>query len=179
MKRGCIMSQYIFVYMDGENKNYKNKGLYDIIVFIGCVFAKDSLSDVEAYKKGKRIINSKLNKRHMTTIERLVAADKKRFTVDYDDAVFKAIWKIHRRKAKNVFEVINEILSKCDNVDIKNLFIEIRKKYGFIYDFECVSNPYYYSISNEQVLWAQDYKIQDIKALKECVKQIDEINFVK
>lgn len=29
------MAQYVHVYIDNEEKNYRNKGLYGVIVFIG------------------------------------------------------------------------------------------------------------------------------------------------
>lgn len=170
------MAQYIDVYMDNEKNNYKNKGLYNIIVFIGEQSYKgtNNLSRKEAYKRGKKIINSRLHKWNMTTINRLVSADRKKFTYNYDQKATKPVWKIHRRKAQNVFSVIRRILNRYKNYEVIEAFDEICKKYHFTSRPDAVGSPYYDVIKQKDLLVAQGYSDRDIKALLSCAEIIEE-----
>lgn len=168
------MAQYIYVYMDGESKNFKNKGLYDIIVFIGEQKIKEQEDKTikDAYKVGKKAINSRLHKWHSTAIERLVVADKIKYAFNYDKKTIKPIWKIHRNKAKRIFNTIHCILRKYNNPDISNLFDTICKNYGFSLYQEAVGSPYYSVISKETLLSAQEYDQTDIDDLTSCADEI-------
>lgn len=168
------MAQYIHVYMDDEKNNYKNKGLYEIIVFIGekSYRGKKDVTIEEAYKRGKRIINAKLNKWHLSTIERLVRADRKKYLLNYDQRTPRALWKIHRKKAGKVFKVIRLILKKYDNDEVRVLFNNICKVYGFSTGDEATGSPYYRVISNNHMLICQDYDNKDITDLEKCSNKI-------
>lgn len=172
------MAQYIPVYMDSEKCNFKNKGLYDIIVFIGekSYTGKKDLSRKDAYKRGKKIINSKLHKWHMTTINRLVAADKEKFAFNYEQKATKPIWRIHRNKAKKVFSVIRSILKKYKNSKVLKTFDEICKKYSLASGADAVGAPYYDVIKQKDLLISQRYNRTDIKDLLTCAEEIEEFS---
>lgn len=172
------MGQYISVYMDAEDDNYKNQGLYEIIAFIGkkSYDGEKHLSLEEAYKRGKRIINSKLKKWHLTTIERLVIADSKMYNLNYTKVTDTPIWKIHRRKAKKVFNVIYSLLKKYNNSETLNLFQTICKKYGFHNGAEAAGEPYYKVIKDEILLICQNYDDEDINIFKKCAHSIQKFS---
>lgn len=172
------MAQYIHVYMDNEKDNYKSKGLRDIIVFIGeqSNKGKKDLSQKDAYKRGKKIINSRLRKWHMTTINRLVSADKGKLPLNYDQKVSKPIWKIHRSKAQKVFSAIRNILKGYKNSKVLETFDEICKKYSFDSGADAVGSPYYGVIRQKDLLVAQRYSDTDIKALLTCAERIEEFS---
>lgn len=145
------MSQYISVYFDNETRYYKNNGLYEIIVFIGKEFSKNrfmDLVDSEAYKKGLKIINSKLHCRHKKVMRRLVYAECIRTQSDYDDILQYPVWKIHKKKAKMVFGKIYSLLKKCDSQEMLVKFVLVCKQYGFSSGEELAGSPYYQKISN-------------------------------
>lgn len=168
------MAQYIPVYMDDEKCNYKNKGLYYIVAFIGeQSYGDKKVSSKEAYKKGKKVINSKLKKWHLTTIEKLVVADRKKYAFDYDQKTNKPVWKIHRVKAKKVFGVIHGILEKLNNAEINALFENIYKKYSLSTAIDAAGSPYYNVLKDEKWLVSQNYDKAEIKDLKKCVKKIE------
>lgn len=169
------MAQYIPVYMDDGKDNYKNKGLYDIIVFIGekSSNGKKELSRENAYKKGKKVINSRLNKWHLTAIERLVIADREKFAFDYEQKTTKPLWKIHRNKAKNIFIVIRCILRKYKNSEVLDLFDKICKENSFSTGTEAAGAPYYNVINDKNLLCSQNCDNSDIKALTKCAKKIE------
>lgn len=168
------MAQYIPIYMDDEKHNYKNKGLYDIISFIGeqAYNEKEDSSPKDAYKKGKKVINSKLKKWHLTTIEKLVMADRKKYVFNYDQKTVKPVWKIHRVKAQKVFRVIHGILRKLNDDEMNALFNDIYRKYGFVSAENAAGFPYYDVIKDEKWLVSQNYDKSDIRDLKTCVKKI-------
>ncbi len=168
------MAQYIYVYMDNEGKNFKNKGLYDIIVFIGEQKLNKQGEKVtkEAYKAGKKAINSRLNKWHLTAIERLVVADKTKHTFDYDQKTVKPIWKIHRSKAQKIFKAIHCILNQYDNPEISNLFKTICNNHGFSLCQDAVGSPYYEVICDKKLLVSQKYDKTDIDDLTSCSDEI-------
>ena len=169
------MAQYIYVYMDSEEKNYKNKGLYDIIVFIGeqKINKQGDLVTKEAYKAGKKAINSLLNKWHLTAIERLVVADKTKYAFNYDQKTVKPVWKIHRSKAKKIFKAIHCILNKYNNPEVSNLFKTIFNSYGFTLCQDAVGAPYYEVISKKKLLISQEYDKTDIDDLIFCSDEIE------
>ena len=171
------MAQYIDVYMDNEKNNYKNKGLYDIVVFIGeqSYNGTKDLSRKEAYKRGKKIINSRLRKWHMTTINRLVSADRKNYTFNYYQKATKPVWKIHRRKAQKVFSAIRKILKGHKNNTVIDAFDEICRKYHFASRTDAVGSPYYMVINQKDLLIAQGYSDRDIKDLLTCAEKIEKI----
>jgi hypothetical protein len=167
------MAQYISVYLDDEKRNYNNKGLYHIVAFIGKQsYGEKKVSDKEAYKKGKKVINSKLRKRHLTTIEKLVVADRKKYVFNYDQKTVKPVWKIHRVKARKVFGVIHDILRKLDNSEINILFNNLCKKYGFSSTTDAAGSPYYTVLKDEKWLVSQSYDKAEINDLKKCAKKI-------
>ena len=170
------MGQYISVYMDGKKSNFKNKGLYDIITFIGekSYSGEHELSTKDAYKRGKKLINSKLHKWHKTTINNLVTAVSKKYYFNYDQKTVKPLWKIHRRKAKKVFSVIHSLLKKYKNNEVLKLFDEICKNYELSSGAEAAGTPYYDVIKDEKLLISQNYNNTDIKDLKKCTKKIQE-----
>ena len=172
------MAQYIRVYMDNEVNNYKNRGLYDIIAFIGekSYTGKAKLTNGEAYKKGKKIINSRLNKWSLTAIEKLVVADRKKYTFNYDEKSVKPVWKIHKIKASKIFSVIHNILSKYKNAEIIQLFNDICKKYGFSTGADATGSPYFKVIKKDKLLISENYHGEDFAALKGCAKEIKEFS---
>ena len=168
------MAQYIPIYLDDEKCNYKNKGLYHIIAYIGKQsYGEKNVSPKEAYKRGKKVINSKLKKWHLTTIERLVVADQKKYAFNYNQKTVKPVWKIHRAKAQKVFEVIHVILYKLNNNEMRALFNDIYKKYGMSTATDSVGSPYYNVVKDEKWLVSQNYDKAEIKDLKKCVKKIE------
>jgi len=168
------MAQYIPVYMDNEKKNYHNKGLYDIIVFIG-EHSKNGakLSRKEAYKRGKRIINSRLHKWHSSAIAHLVVADKKEYAFSYDQITTKPIWRIHRSKAVKIFNAIYWILQGYKDIERIRIFNKICKKYGFLNGANAVGNPYYDVIKDRDLCQAQNYNKKDDNDLKKCADTIN------
>ena len=171
------MPQYIPVYMDNEKCNYRNNGLYNIIAFIGeRSYGNKKVSTKDAYKRGKKIINSKLKKWHLNTIEKLVVADKKTYAFNYDQKSTKPVWKIHRNKAKKVFGVIHSILGKLNNAEMNKLFNDIYKQFGFSTPVNVVGSPYYNVIKDEKWLISQNYDYTDIKDLKKCAKKIKDFS---
>ena len=167
------MPQYIPVYMDNEKRNYENKGLYHIIAFIGeQSYGDKKISSKDAYKRGKKIINSKLKKGHLTTIEKLVIADKKKYAYNYGQKTTKPVWKIHRIKAQKVFRVIHGILGKLNNTEMNALFNDIYKQYGLSTPIDAAGSPYYNVIKSEILLISQNYDKADIKDLKRCADRI-------
>lgn len=172
------MGQYISVYMDDEDDNYKNQGLYEVIAFIGkkSYDGEKHLYLEEAYKRGKKIVNSKLKKWHLTTIEKLVIADSKMFNYNYTRVTDRPVWKIHRRKAKKVFDVIYSLLIKYNNLETLNLFETICKKYGFHDGAEAAGEPYYEVIKDETLLICQNYNEEDINILTKCAQSIQKFS---
>lgn len=168
------MAQYIIVYMDGEQKNYHNNGLYDIIKYIGTHSKPDksTLSREAAYRQGKRVINSRLHKWHLTALERLVKSDKKKYSFNYDQNTTKPVWKIHRIKAKRIFRVIRSILNSHNDPDIIALFDQICKEYGFSSGDDATGSPYYGVIKDSELLKAQNYNTIDSHDLLKCAEAI-------
>lgn len=175
------MSQYINVYMDNERDNYKNYGLYDIIVFIGQQSNKGhkDISVKAAYKLGKKVINSKLNKWHMTTIDRLVSAHTGKLPLNYDLKVAKPIWKIHKNKSRKVFSVIRKILHGYKNHKVLKIFEELCNKYAFESGSYVVGSPYYDVIKQGDLLVAQNYNNIEFKALISCAKSIEKFSIYR
>lgn len=172
------MGQYISVYMDDKISNFKNKGLYDIIAFIGekSYSGEHELSANDAYKRGKKLINSKLHKWHKTTINNLVTAVKKQYSFNYEQKTVKPLWKIHRHKAKKVFSVIYSLLKKYKDKGMLKLFDEICKKYDLSSGDEVAGSPYYAVIKDEKLLISQNYNNTDIKDLKKCAEKIQKFS---
>ena len=167
------MSQYIPIYMDNEENNYHNKGLYDIIEFIGKQSKRGkNLSGEEAYNQGKKIINSRLNKRHLTAIKCPVNAKKIENAFNYDQTTEKPLWKIHRRKAAKIFNAINWILKNYDSAEIIMLFNSICQTYGFISGDNAVGNPYYDIIKDRDLCKILNYSKIDDEDLKKCADAI-------
>ena len=172
------MAQYIPVYMDDEERNYKNKGLYDIIAFIGNQgMDENKSSEKEAYRRGKKIINSKLHKWHSVAIERLVTSEKKKYPYNGDRHEHKSLWKIHKRKAKKIFDQIYCIIAKYNNDEINKIFDTVCQKYAFQTGDYAVGNPYYRIIKNKSTRDAQKYNEEYDKALQNCANAIH--NFAK
>ena len=168
------MAQYIPVYMDNEKCNYKNKGLYHIIAFIGKQdYGNKKVSTKDAYKRGKKKINSKLKKWNLTTIEKLVTADKKKYAFNYNQKTTKPVWKIHRIKAQKVFGVIHDFLKKLNNAEMNALFNDIYKQYCLSTPVDAAGSPYHNVIKDDKWLISQNYDNTDIKDLKRCADKIE------
>lgn len=99
------MGQYISLYLENKQNNYENIGLREIIEYIGHAENKhkQALSSKDAYKYGKKVINARLNKWHLTAIDKLVYADKEKRLYNSYEKSFKAVWKIHKNKGKKFF----------------------------------------------------------------------------
>lgn len=170
------MAQYIKVFLDDEERHYRNPGLREIIEYIGKQESKDgaSLSSTEAYKLGKKLINARLKKWHKTAIKRLVEADKYEFTYNGNQKDSKAVWKIHKNKARRVFKVIYSILRGYNNdtSNVRSLFITLCKKYGLPSGAEVVGSPYYAQIGNTPRLIAGNWDKEEMSSLSKCAAEI-------
>lgn len=160
--------------MDNEEAFFKNNGLYDIVAFIGQKSSnKKNLSSRDAYKAGKKAINSRLNKWHMTALERLVIADQKTYALNYEDKNTIPVWKIHRNKAKKVFKAIRDILDENALSDVIALFNDICTRFGFDSGDYAAGSPYYSVIKDLPTLISENYDYTDICDLKKCADKIE------
>lgn len=168
------MAQYISVLLDGEQEHFNNLGLYEVIEYIGRreYANKPNLTSKEAYKLGRKVINSRLHKHHLVAIDRLVKAGSLKYTFDYDSKTTKAEWKMHKLKAKGIFRVIYYILRRYDSCDIFSLYETICKKYGFSNAVDATGSPYYTKIRCADRLIAEEYTEEEILSLTSCVKKI-------
>ena len=121
------MAQYIDIYLDHDDKNKSNPGLYSIIEYIGRKESKlgESLSRKQAYRAGKKYINSRLKKWNKTAIERLVKATNKKVACDYSCKQTKFVWKIHNRKARKIMKTIHDILVRYNDPEVYAVFATI------------------------------------------------------
>ena len=173
------MGEYISVCLDFNVDHEHNRGLRSIIEYIGlreypekaCASDKDHL-----YKLGKKYINSKLNKWHLTALNRLVESTYLLCVCDHDDVRWKIVWKIHRRKAQKIFKKIKEIIARYDNTEINNQFKQIQQLYFLacksVDRAELIGSPYYTRISDEVTLAANEYTEQEIKDLGKVASAI-------
>lgn len=173
------MGEYIKIYMDFNVSYEHNRGLRNIIEYIG---RKEYPTKVHGndrdyqYKLGKKYINSKLNKWHLTAMNRLVESTHLMYVCDYECARRKIVWKIHRRKAQKIFKKIGEIISKYDDAELSQQFKEIKERYFITYKSvdraRLIGSPYYTKISDEVSLAAIGYSKQDISDLGNVAHEI-------
>lgn len=173
------MGEYIKVCMDFNVNHEHNRGLRSIIEYIGQREypnkARDNDKD-HLYKLGKKYVNSKLNKWHITALNRLVESTYLICACDHADTRRKIMWKIHRRKAQKIFKKVGEIISKYDDAEIAGQFNQIKKLY-FVTNksasrAQLIGSPYYTKISDEISLAANGYSKQDILDLSNVAREI-------
>ena len=174
-RKETIMSQYVELFFDDEEKYYYNTGLYDIIVYLGSHYytGKSELSEEELFNYGKKVINSKANKRHKTAINRLVKANVYKYNYNCCNKEIRPQWKIHRKKSRRVFSIIYRLLLKCNEKTVLDAFIKICSDYGFTTSADAIGSPYYSKISNKSYLKSNGYNDDEIMDLVKCSEAIE------
>lgn len=105
-------------------------------------------------------------------------ADKIKYAFNYEQKTTKPVWKIHRSKAKKIFDAIHCILNKYDNPEIFTLFTTICNNYGFSSYQDAVGSPYNKVICNEELLKAQEYNDTEIRDLIACSAEIQKFSIL-
>ncbi len=115
------MGMYTKIYLDYEERNRINTGLKELITFVGMSLYPWKIEDDFGisneksaeffYKYGIEIINSKLHKTNKTAMKSLIYASKAKVLADFDSKCGKYVWRIHKTKAKKIFQKIYEIIT--------------------------------------------------------------------
>lgn len=140
-------------------QNQINLCLKMLISEIGKYYGKNDVfktDNVDYFKFGISFLNRRLHKNHKKAINNLTRARTKKFNHPGIEKTKKYVWRINRKKAIKIFQLIKPLINHIDNQEIKNIFNDTYiqlQKYGVEKRGDSlVAFPYYLDIVRDENL---------------------------